>query len=797
MWGRSGYGCGKSDHPSSSTNDLEAWYRSIRTKEEEMVRRFEAFKTRVDADPYGMLFGRRLQRMEEDKDPSSEGENKTTNSAMEKHSVSAYRSRIVPKDQTVATGPKTSSSPGSTTASVTQDNGVEELEFDPISMRKVRKKGPPLDSVPTESEGSNIAVKRLEPAISGRMEEAKRSQSIEKNTESKSASLEVVSDSKAAELMGGRFAREGLSTGSDYVRSFKPSPNPSQHAEAMSQKSFMIETAIDRLSKSQENPAGQGQKFRPSLIYDAQECTVEDIDLLRPSDVRASSGIRRHAPPETFEAQQHRRKRLANDFEKRNYELDSRFEEEMAVQKAQTESTTDSNKASLSSSALESSLRGPNIMKTSDSSSKSVGIETPVFKATHQDVLTSHRHKTEKGKSNAAKSALEEEINTQKAAMDVLNSRNWTPSSSDKTSLPHSQGPGEGDIAANVLEFTNRNCCYKPKPSYAMEQDGFKARQMAKDRDLVREIRCIYEDEYGVIDTKHRHLPKPDEAAMPREPVAANLKSNESGLNESKHASGGTTSLENPTVEQPAVQSLPAPPNAHVSSKSTTNHLSQPDSGSETSKCLSPVEMITNELREIKHFVSEFGSHIPEKSSLKTDLALFAPHLKALEHNVTQTLEKVLKLLDSVILPNFREGSNGKQDTPIASTRPPRSVDSKSSWKALSEEVPYPSSSATYRILAYDASSQRVLTAKLASLASHTDEKPLTVAEALADLASPAKFLPHLVQLQNAGFDIISGKRDILIFKSFDQADRLLLWRMRQTRKQPTCIRCTRTQSME
>ena len=765
IWGSSGYGCGKPDHSSSSTTGPEAWYRSIRTKEEEMIRHFEAFKKRVDADPYGMLFGRRLQRKEEDRDLSNESEKKTTTSASERHNISPYRSSIDPKDQSVATEPKTSSSTRSATVSVTQNNQVEELEFDPITMRKVPKKRPPLDPIPKESERSDVPVKRLVPAISDSMEEADRSQSIEKNVGSKSASSEVVSDSKPTELTRGRFTREGSDTGSDCIRSFKPRPNPSQRAEAMGKKPFMIETAIDRLSKSQEIPAGQDQKLRPSLTYAAHECTTEDIDLLRPSDVRASSGIQRNPLPETAEAKQHRRKQLTSDFEKRNHELDSRLEEEIAVQKAQTESRANFGKSSPGPSALEPSLRGPNLTKISDSTSKSVGSETPIPKATHQNVLTSHQHETEKGNSDAAKSALEEEIEAQKAAMDVLNTRNRATSTSNRISLPQSQELGEGDMATSVLEFTDKSRWYTQKPPHAMEQDKLEAQQLAQDRNLVREIRAIYEDEYGVIDTKHRHLPKPDDAAVPEEPVTANLKSNESGLAEQKYASEGTANLKNPTIEQPAAQSLPALSDSHITSKSSTDHLSQPNSGSKTSKGLSTVQMITNELREIQRFINEFGSHIPGRSSVKIDPALLSPQLKAYEQNVTQALERILKLLDSLVLPNFCKSPNGEQDTPVASTGPPSDVDSKLSWKALPEEVPYPSPSASYRILAYDATTQRVLTAKLSSLASPTDEKPLTVAEALAGLANPAKFLPHLVQLQNAGFDIISGKRDILIFK--------------------------------
>jgi hypothetical protein len=69
-----------------------------------------------------------------------------------------------------------------------------------------------------------------------------------------------------------------------------------------------------------------------------------------------------------------------------------------------------------------------------------------------------------------------------------------------------------------------------------------------------------------------------------------------------------------------------------------------------------------------------------------------------------------------------------------------------------------------YKVLAYDPNTQDINIAETTSIVSD-QATPLTPAEVLLRLSSPAKFLPYFGPLQNQGFEIVSGSGDILVFR--------------------------------
>ncbi|KIN08545.1 hypothetical protein OIDMADRAFT_188058 [Oidiodendron maius Zn] len=69
-----------------------------------------------------------------------------------------------------------------------------------------------------------------------------------------------------------------------------------------------------------------------------------------------------------------------------------------------------------------------------------------------------------------------------------------------------------------------------------------------------------------------------------------------------------------------------------------------------------------------------------------------------------------------------------------------------------------------YTILAYDPTTQSVSTAETTSIVPDTAQ-PLTPAEALLRLSSPAKFIPHFGSLQAEGYEIVSGSEDVLVWR--------------------------------
>jgi hypothetical protein len=78
-----------------------------------------------------------------------------------------------------------------------------------------------------------------------------------------------------------------------------------------------------------------------------------------------------------------------------------------------------------------------------------------------------------------------------------------------------------------------------------------------------------------------------------------------------------------------------------------------------------------------------------------------------------------------------------------------------------------------YKILAYDSSSLQISMATTSSSLSASAsgsgdvDSPLHPTEVLSRLNNPAKFLPYFRELQDEGYEIVSGSGDILVFKKF------------------------------
>ncbi|KAI2471005.1 hypothetical protein F4781DRAFT_388417 [Annulohypoxylon bovei var. microspora] len=69
-----------------------------------------------------------------------------------------------------------------------------------------------------------------------------------------------------------------------------------------------------------------------------------------------------------------------------------------------------------------------------------------------------------------------------------------------------------------------------------------------------------------------------------------------------------------------------------------------------------------------------------------------------------------------------------------------------------------------YKILAYDATTQKINMAETSSIVPD-HAAPLTPAEVLLRLSNPTKFFPHFAPLQAMGFEIVSGEGDVLVFR--------------------------------
>ena len=66
----------------------------------------------------------------------------------------------------------------------------------------------------------------------------------------------------------------------------------------------------------------------------------------------------------------------------------------------------------------------------------------------------------------------------------------------------------EGDVLAGVSSFGRHNDSEEAKRARQLAKQEKKNRMKQMDRELVREIRSIYEEKYGILDSKHRQVPE-------------------------------------------------------------------------------------------------------------------------------------------------------------------------------------------------------------------------------------------------------------------------------------------------
>ncbi|KAL8871923.1 MAG: hypothetical protein Q9198_007310 [Flavoplaca austrocitrina] len=267
-------------------------------------------------------------------------------------------------------------------------------------------------------------------------------------------------------------------------------------------------------------------------------------------------------------------------------------------------------------------------------------------------------------------------------------------------------------MASNVHEFVDRDRWYKRKAPHATTTVDRKSLQLAKARSLVRELRGIYEDTYGVIDTKHR---QPDTTA--------------SGLEEQK---------------------LSAPPDGNERCLIRDSEEIKKAMGSNGP--LSTQEKIGTMLQQLlddSRYLQKLLRTPEQTPQIREELF----HRNRSMQNASDAIAEAL----SSTSPTSRPGSMGN-----ASASKSRDTIIESQESSFSDGK---RPSTVYNVLAYDPSTQQVTTAEMSSSGDSSSERKLSLSEALSSLTDPVKFLPQLTRLQGQGYEIISSDTNILVLK--------------------------------
>ena len=232
---------------------------------------------------------------------------------------------------------------------------------------------------------------------------------------------------------------------------------------------------------------------------------------------------------------------------------------------------------------------------------------------------------------------------------------------------------------------------------------------------LVQELRGIYEDAYGTIDSAHRQISsKEEDHTMHTSQANMQTEASSSGV-ASQSEQEATVSKESPT-KRGTSKSGQEPAQYKILAY---------DPASDTIK------------------TTEWASEVYDNDKPQTPAqviaqlsypAMFLSHFDALREEGFEIISGV----DDVLV--FRK-------VPLTANHEPT----------------------LYKVLVYDSDSDTMTTAKWVSTVNDED-KPKTPAQIMPDLSHPAKFLEYFDALREEDFEIISGVDDVLIFRKMRPA---------------------------
>lgn len=836
----------------AETNEVEDWYTRW---ERQKLRQYDDFIKKVEHDPYTALFGKSWLRFHrEDTEPNAAG-TKSTDPSKESSVPTSQRppeswrskSRLggtdIFKDRDVC-----ERQPKPETI-LTQEHH-QEYEIDPITNRKVLKTSaspastaghikPLVQDVEKASETNFARWSRVSPTSLDR-----RSAVVE-HAQSLSGSYPPSKDTPPLEPHNGSgwLAQEGF--GSSQKPEVDDQPTYDTHDTKPKTTARKIESALDRhLSRKSTK---EEKNDRPQLQYRPEENKTEDVDLLRPSDVRASAGLRGNSPRETDIDKQARRQKLEEKYDDRSLDRAGQLNGEAAsnelMQKSgdqfvEKSTATELRYRSWLKSLQDAKLRDKEASKDSSAvwvnevsdardfdpvsvhqqsdstpAPKDYYIKVPTIaardkasklkaqivpfkakldamKADYDSLRQQWLQEIRRVKEKAAKKeeevkaqrsarfreVHEEEVKSQKVAMEAMEMRR-SDGSTNKTSLVKGIGndggekpavrrlqsflQGEGDMASNVHEFAGRDRWYKRKAPHAMdakdvEMDA-KLQKLATDKALIREVRDIYEDTYGTIDTKHRQTP-----VLP---------------NPSMKESGQPTSTSSGGVPQQA--KLP-------SSTAIVPESSQGLDESQSSEVLKIIQKLFVQLHEAQSVIQEYRrqtKHAWGPSDLDTNIIKTSSAFEESVIQIVRTSEQLARLLpggtiDHSSVEAMAASSSTKPtiNRPLSTTAP----------ETTNLEVQKAPKLNTYCVLAYDSATQTVKSADATTLAPFLKEESLLPFDALKCLSNPGRFLPHVMSLGDKGYELVSGTSNILVFKKEVTPEELAEIKKTDARKEST-----------
>ncbi|KAI9704855.1 MAG: hypothetical protein M1836_006635 [Candelina mexicana] len=751
---RESEGRGKDGEKSSIKVDMEMDGKNI-------LRRFEALKQEFEQDPYTALFGTRMQRNifspdwfkfvkygQDDTPPNKtppRPHNAETRTGADSLSMTGKNGATI--ENTAEAPPIAKGKPSSPghEASRRYECVVPEpyssdnyYEIDPITLRKVWPKKTAEQPSQSQDQVDNTSV---DIPVKTFADTGRRHRDVEAPNVSAPGNpdlLDVVNHRNTESRESIAEHRHEASSGQNFSpdtaepdRSFdKPRSEPANREpqgwlvqegfgpchDHQRTKSETSKQGFDKASPSRKShkvsltQVGNGHEPR-QMLFDVEESKAEDLDLLRSSDVRAASGIIRKPRQDTALERQRRREQLERDFQNEaSIDLGNLSEEAMFKKGMdRPRQIVNDTKADKSDLKKEGSSVYNNINQN-EGTTEMYQIENRVQ---HQEIL------------HAASLQAQETAKEGFTRIPRSNELDQRPGKSQAADLR-----GEGDMSANVSDFATRARWYKNKVPHADQSP----KSIDPQFDITgKQIGKLPKKTNKTLLAKSENR-APIERGLTRSTDDAAL----SGLREYDEKIGpsaynfemGSDTLEADLVKQSQDRShhddaqVCASPKAHRALEPSLVDLNKDQRASPqlTGQPLSPHESISTRCNK--------------KSSEGIYLSPFM--LTRLKESQMR-LSWVRKELDKIMADRSSRRSD-KQPVPAA----------------------------IYKILAYDSNTGKMTTADTTSSYGRKEEA-LSPSSVLLRINRPTEFFPYITSMQADGYEIVSGRDDMLVFQKMHE----------------------------
>ncbi|PSS25819.1 hypothetical protein M430DRAFT_207074 [Amorphotheca resinae ATCC 22711] len=509
--------------------------------------------------------------------------------------------------------------------------------------------------------------------------------------------------------------------------------------------------------------------------------TREDLDLLRPSDVRAASGIIKGSKKETEAEKIAKRKELEADFQKHAVE-----DSELQSIASQIKGRVNSKPAEVSSDlpATERKMTGNFVRDFPEEFEKKWTAEN-----NHSGILTPKPQTDAWGYDKTPKGLeLSYEQEVQKSEQEFINGLAPTERYARRPDIPRIQTSldrsgtqeedGKRESKATAMDSINPiEEAQKLRAKYANiklqnELDPYSKEPQGLETNYEEELKLKNEaDPYskkpqGLETSYEEERKREQKLAIEADPYSKKPQGLETSYDEERKLEQKLAIEADPYSKEP--QGLETSYAEEQKLEIEADPYSKKPQGLETSYA---EECAAKQGEgDLSVFVSSYGSPKRDEDSSKKRDTVSENESRRLDNQKKNVLKQkdrdLVRQIRSVYEEKYGTIDHKHRQVP-EEPKTSQYLDGESAQVVEStSEAPEPT---LYKILAYDPTMQSISTAETTSIVPDT-ASALTPAEVLLRLSNPSKFFPHFEPLQAQGYEIVSGSGDVLVFRKVRSA---------------------------